>query len=1179
VEHSGPVNAVLVTPDGSQIVSASDDSTIRIWDRATEQLVHELLGHTTRVLALAITPDGTQIISSSSGGTVRIWDRVTGKEVGEPRGGYEGEVNAVLVSPDGAEIIAGYDRKVIVWNRLTGQEIDELQLDDVSPISAMAITPDATRIFVAGASEQVIIWDRAARSVNRWAHGHGQAVQAVAISPDGTKIATAGSNRAIHTWDPDSGKRTAELSGQPAHLVKALMFTPNDELVSDVGSIVGIWHLTTDRQTDIPLTGGHSGGIRAVAVTPDGRQIVSGGADGTVRTWDISLFARHSFFARHSGEVTALVVTWDGSQIISGGDDGEIITWDLASRRQIGEAWRGHTGSVRSLAITPHDRRVVSGGDDGTTRIWDRTTGQQVAVLLPRNPAPVLSVAVTPDDSVIVSGCGHSVYMWDRATGQQIGDPLTGHTDLVQAIAITPDIAHIISAGDDGSVLTWDSKGVMLIHMNAESPVRAIAVPADADQIVCGEIDGTVRIWERKTGRQVGEPLLGHTEEVHTLTVVGRRIVSASHDGTVRIWDRETGQQIGGPLLGGVTAMAVTPNGNQVVSADYNGIIQVRALFARVRGMPLAEVASDVESGEDRLNIADDVNTIAAVVAALSTQPPLSVALLGDWGMGKSTFMRQVQDRVEAVSRSGSTAFAGNVRQVRFNAWHYSDDHLWVGLVEHLFRELAKPGMEAAPEEITDLEVTLSTRQAERERLDTDLRAVDRIDTGRGWLGKLSVPFRSARVARVALRGGWRELRSQTWLIVVAGLVILGGAAAIVFGAEVLKWAGGVAAVVAAAITPVVAAWRRLDEYTEQARRELLERKSEVDGDIRKVEAKLSKLDPARRLDKLLAEISTPERYESYRGLTGRIHHDLRRLSDDLKTTREHWERSGSVGVPPLQRIVLYVDDLDRCEARRVVDVLQAVNLLLTMELFVVVVAVDPRWLLRSLKRHHQGLFDDNEVAYLDKIFHIPFALRPMGDHAVGYLRSLLPLEEVTEESSPSVVPVPRPESATRRETVSQQQVQQRSVARTEIPRQQPVAHSPAGLRLRTSEREFLARLTPLLATPRAVKKLVNLYRLLRLGVPESELDAFVGGKDGGPYQAAALLLAALVGAPNEAPKLLAALAKAAPEQEVLSTGSLGQLITQLRKDIPVHGNTETYRKWAATVARYGFETYDLFVG
>lgn len=135
---------------------------------------------------------------------------------------------------------------------------------------------------------------------------------------------------------------------------------------------------------------------------------------------------------------------------------------------------------------------------------------------------------------------------------------------------------------------------------------------------------------------------------------------------------------------------------------------------------------------------------------------------------------------------------------------------------------------------------------------------------------------------------------------------------------------------------------------------------------------------------------------------------------------------------------------------------------------------------------------------------------------------------------------------------------------------------NPAGLRLRAPEREFLAQLTPLLSTPRDVKKLVNLYRL---EVPEDRLDEFVGDER---YQAAALLLAVLVGAPHDARELLTVLASVAPGGDILDVAgesALGQLIAGIRKVLPVHGDTATYRTWAMTVARYGFETYDLFDG
>jgi hypothetical protein len=140
-------------------------------------------------------------------------------------------------------------------------------------------------------------------------------------------------------------------------------------------------------------------------------------------------------------------------------------------------------------------------------------------------------------------------------------------------------------------------------------------------------------------------------------------------------------------------------------------------------------------------------------------------------------------------------------------------------------------------------------------------------------------------------------------------------------------------------------------------------------------------------------------------------------------------------------------------------------------------------------------------------------------------------------------------------------------------------------LRIRPEEQDFLARLTAFLSTPRAVKKLANLYRLLRLSVSETRIDDFVGTNEtGGPYQAAALLLAVLIAEPHDTRGLLESLSNAAPGHDICEvlTGTglptrLAEFITTLRASTPVHGDVIDYQRCAAAVARHGFETYDLF--
>jgi hypothetical protein len=148
------------------------------------------------------------------------------------------------------------------------------------------------------------------------------------------------------------------------------------------------------------------------------------------------------------------------------------------------------------------------------------------------------------------------------------------------------------------------------------------------------------------------------------------------------------------------------------------------------------------------------------------------------------------------------------------------------------------------------------------------------------------------------------------------------------------------------------------------------------------------------------------------------------------------------------------------------------------------------------------------------------------------------------------------------------------------------------GLRLQKAERDFLPLLAPLLPTPRTVKKLTNLYRLMRIGAPGDQLAQFIGRDDGGPYQAVALLLAAVVGVPAQAESLLLTLSSATADDagrdivDVLAdlgeppfANTLAERIRLIRKALPVHGDVETYQKSVEAVARYSFETYHLFTG
>ena len=695
--------------------------------------------------------------------------------------------------------------------------------------------------------------------------------------------------------------------------------------------------------------------------------------------------------------------------------------------------------------------------------------------------------------------------------------------------------------------------------------------------------------------------------------------------------------------------------------------------MTRKIGRPLAGVRSDVPSERDLISASADVETLADLIAAAETSPPLAIALIGDWGAGKSSVMLQIQRRIDVLAEMsrnnpGLSVFASNVRQVRFNAWDYNDDQLWSGLVDHLFRTLAAdPDSSIAPPNRSTVEAErrtlrskLSEREAAGERLSSGLRAADRAVQPEGFLAWLGSPAYALRVTFTAIRELGGEIRSAPWLLL--SWTVLG---AIAYGVWSL-WGSKIGAAVTAAvavIAPAAVIWLRLRSWqragmgaTARLRRQLDQRRRDINQKIADLRERLALIDASVRLSAFLSDRASASAYQGYRGLLGQVRSDLTTLSDDLTAARNEWLVSETTTPPPLERIVLYIDDLDRCPPRRVVEVLEAVHLMLALELFVVVVAVDARWLIQSLEYHYQELFSTGDrptpassanspeptadngpgspVDYLDKIFQIPYVLAPPPPAAMAsYLRSLLPpaasptvtpRDSVAAASAAESMPgepesdpdegedateagtedFPRhddelategapgqPDDARRRQTDRPGGLteKQRSISsQTEDPGSAIPDLRPLGLQLSQPEVEFMTRLASLLPTPRAAKKLVNLYRLVRIGIPDSSIAAFTGSETGGQYQVVQILLAVLVGSPAAAQRIFRGLMTATPDCDILTVfakaaatdfpdchlcARISAELARISEETPLLTATSEYQRWCPTLARYSFHT------
>jgi hypothetical protein len=307
---------------------------------------------------------------------------------------------------------------------------------------------------------------------------------------------------------------------------------------------------------------------------------------------------------------------------------------------------------------------------------------------------------------------------------------------------------------------------------------------------------------------------------------------------------------------------------------------------------------------------------------------------------------------------------------------------------------------------------------------------------------------------------------------------------------------------------------------------------------------------PGLMLDYLLKESVDVAAVRNKLGLLGTVRRCFDQLDHVVRSTLD------SGNSEAVERIIIYIDDLDRCSERQVVQVLEAIHLLLAFPCFVVVAAVDAQWLRVSLERqHHQlGKSEGPTVSdYLEKIFQVPFWIKPIrgGGHGASldpgfsaYVRALVGQQGAPDAgaaaASGDAVDIGRPAGV------------------SSLPFSPMEPRAPSAIERATRERlrlvdvevALLERLGPLAAkSPRAVKRMINTYRLIRVRIPHEELAGFLTPAGGTTVPSFATLLFALaceVGLPRAAADLVA---HALPE---LKTDQWDALLVEASKAMPL---------------------------
>jgi eukaryotic-like serine/threonine-protein kinase len=569
--HPHSLRSVACAPDGKTVATVFQGSAeIWLWDAATAT-VRTRLDIGAQGVAVAFAPDGLSVATTDQSGAVRIWDAASGNLL-HNLVGLEAPVGSVAFSSDGKRLAAatgrwtikggnpterflpaGYEKPgpISVWDTRTGNVVAKFQGHARSTL-CVAFSPDGNSLASGGADGKVRVWDIANQKQRYEVADDQSAVFTLAFTPDGGTLVSGGWQMTARVRKSDDGKLVRVLSGSTGPIF-TLVVNPNGREVLTAGfdRLVRRWDLATGMETGRIL--GHVEPVTGMSVDREWRTLYTAGWDRLMYSWPADQSQECIRLDRAPGRQVPSyhVIFSPDSRTLVATAPGEVVFYDVAKRREV-KAVAVSNDRDLTAAFSPDGNILAAVGMSGRLYRWD-APGWAPRKPIQAHRFKAWGVAYSPDGKTLATGAGifsspGEVKLWNPTTDELLFRQDT-NSNTVRTVAFTPDsstllygIGNRVDRLDIAShTLLSPLPGMFHAVLSLDGKVAALGRHSDSPD----RLDVEAELWDMVQGRVRAE-LRGHVAEIYQMAFApdGKTLATASWDGTVKLWHVATGEEL-----------------------------------------------------------------------------------------------------------------------------------------------------------------------------------------------------------------------------------------------------------------------------------------------------------------------------------------------------------------------------------------------------------------------------------------------------------------------------------------------------------------------------------------------------------------------------------------------------------------------------------------------------------